>query len=386
MKLTIGAKSLDSESIIALVNIVEFNPGKKWIEAISKALPGKITNDNGMYIYNKNTLLCYEGKSKNIVIPEGVEIIGDRVFEGDNGEWRYGKEVWRQESECKRITFPKTLKVIGRKAFYGMYFEKLEIPKGVTTIRQKAFVDVSIKEDKLVLPDSIKILEPYALSEIDVKKIELPKNLTVISKGLCYYSKNLKKVVMPEKIIKISKEAFCYCEKLDATNMVAMDSLVQIGKDAFSGCQWTNLVIGKNVKAIGAEALFQYGKGSVLIKGYPKKYERNCFGTTDAFKITFEQGIKSAWTDMQYYCSKIKKNGKRNVGIYWNQITNAKGYQLQFSTSKNFKKILKKVEVKKQNVTKKIFQIKSKKRVYARIRPYDIVDGNRQYGEWVIAR
>ena len=86
--------------------------------------------------------------------------------------------------------------------------------------------------------------------------------------------------------------------------------------------------------------------------------------------------------------TKIKKvkSAKRTLKITWKKTKNVKGYQIQYSTSKKFKKA-KKITIKKSKTTSKtIKKIKAKKKYYVRIRTYIIVNGKKYYSDWSKAK
>ena len=82
--------------------------------------------------------------------------------------------------------------------------------------------------------------------------------------------------------------------------------------------------------------------------------------------------------------SKIKKikKAKKSLKITWKKINGVKGYQIQYSTSKKFKKA-KKITIKKAKTTSKaIKKLKAKKKYYVRIRTYITVNGKKKYSGW----
>ncbi len=82
----------------------------------------------------------------------------------------------------------------------------------------------------------------------------------------------------------------------------------------------------------------------------------------------------------------IKSPKKKKLYVKWkNNIKNAEGYEVQYSTSKKFtKKTTKTVTVKgKKKISKTISKLKSKKKYYVRVRPYvSQGQGERFYGNW----
>lgn len=81
----------------------------------------------------------------------------------------------------------------------------------------------------------------------------------------------------------------------------------------------------------------------------------------------------------------IKKlgKGKKKFTVTWAKVSGVKGYQIQYSTDKKFKKNNKSVTVTKQKTTKvTVKKLKSKKKYYVRVRTYKTVNGKKIYSSW----
>ncbi|MBR7072221.1 MAG: fibronectin type III domain-containing protein [Eubacterium sp.] len=76
--------------------------------------------------------------------------------------------------------------------------------------------------------------------------------------------------------------------------------------------------------------------------------------------------------------------GKKRFTVKWKKVKGVKGYQIQYSRKKSFKKKGRKsVFVKKAKVTKKtVKKLKSGKRYYVRVRTYKVVNGKKVYSKW----
>ena len=70
---------------------------------------------------------------------------------------------------------------------------------------------------------------------------------------------------------------------------------------------------------------------------------------------------------------------KKGFKASWEKVSNASGYQLQYSKKKSFKG---KKTVKTKSLTKKIKKLKKKKKYYVRVRAYVIQNGKVYYGKW----
>lgn len=81
----------------------------------------------------------------------------------------------------------------------------------------------------------------------------------------------------------------------------------------------------------------------------------------------------------------IKKlsKGKKKFTVTWAKVSGVRGYQIQYSSDKKFKKNNKSVTVTKQKTTKAtVKKLKSKKKYYVRVRTYKTVNGKKIYSSW----
>lgn len=81
------------------------------------------------------------------------------------------------------------------------------------------------------------------------------------------------------------------------------------------------------------------------------------------------------------------KAGKKQISVSWKKSSNAAGYEIQYSTDKNFKKGNKSVTVKGKNSTSTTLKdLKSKKTYYVRVRSYKTVKvkgkATKVYSSW----
>lgn len=81
------------------------------------------------------------------------------------------------------------------------------------------------------------------------------------------------------------------------------------------------------------------------------------------------------------------KAGKKSVKVTWKKVKGIKGYQIQYSTNKKFKKGNKTITVKsKKSTSATIKKLKSKKKYYVRMRTYKVVNGKKVYSAWSKAK
>ncbi len=81
--------------------------------------------------------------------------------------------------------------------------------------------------------------------------------------------------------------------------------------------------------------------------------------------------------------SKLSNTSKKTMTVKWAKTTAVTGYQIQYSTDKNFKKGVKTVTVKKNSTTSSaIKNLTKNKKYYVRIRSYKTVSKVNYYSSW----
>ena len=155
----------------------------------------KISKENGYYIYDdtdKKILVLYAGSETHVIIPEGIQELGECAFMGNR--------------EMESVKIPESVTVIGFGAF--MQCENLQS------------VDI---------PDSV----------IEIGAI-----------AFCSCS-SLKTVRLPNGIEEIAEETFAWCENL--TSIIIPDSVVKIGGSAFELCKALSWIVwGKGISSVGS--------------------------------------------------------------------------------------------------------------------------------------
>lgn len=132
-------------------------------------------------------------KQKNIVIPDGVERIGNQWFWGCEVERVTVPDSVREIcadafSECKNlrdVVFQgqSKLKIIGKGAFNGCKnLAKIDLPGELTTIEDMAFYDCESLED-IKLPDRLERVGEYCFCGNGLRKIDFPVSMKEICEG-----------------------------------------------------------------------------------------------------------------------------------------------------------------------------------------------------------
>ena len=145
------------------------------------------------------TLVHYNGKGGQVLVPSGVTRIGAKAFAG--------------RTDITSVCLPEGLCSIGESAFSECTSLMLvDIPATVTEIEKAAF---------------------YWCTDLD--GIILPEGLTRISENCFHYCRSLQQIYIPRAVVSIEHGAFGWCDTL--VRVTLPDGLQHIGASAFECCK-----------------------------------------------------------------------------------------------------------------------------------------------------
>ena len=238
-----GCRRLASIEIPVSVTKIESSAFQECDSIISATLPG---GDGKVYDY----LPCAD-KLRFLTIAEGSVSVGESQFCGC--------------SSLLTVTFPSTLRSIGRCAFQGCYWIKsLLLPEGVQVVGESAFSDchelksvafpsslVSIggwafsgckNLAALNLPEGLRDVGEEAFCCCDgVKLLKIPSSMGYVSDRAFRDMRGLKTLVIDEGVYGIGEESFHGCSELE--KVVFPSTLQIIGREAFSSCGLRSLAL-----------------------------------------------------------------------------------------------------------------------------------------------
>ncbi len=178
-------------------------------------------NDTKDFVTENGVLKKYVGPGGDVVIPDGVTIIGQGAFRG-----------------CVNVTgiqIPDTIGTIKRYAFWGCNsLKRIVITAGLQEIGQNLFKNCSgLKE--VILPESITSIGEFAFEGcVSLNEIKLPERLQVILKGAFAGCSGLTNLTFPDRMYYIGERAFSGCSAL--TSVTIPGGISGIGENAFHNC------------------------------------------------------------------------------------------------------------------------------------------------------
>lgn len=165
----------------------------------------------------------------------------------------------------------------------GTKIKKLEIPEGITRIKDGAFFG---GEDftTLTLPSSVSAIGENAFADCGFTSITIPNSVTYLGWGSFKGNYNLTSVTIPNSVTTIGGYAFYYS---GLTSVTIPNSVTEIYEYTFEGCaNLTSVTIPYGVKTIGDYAFRNCGKWSyVSIPNSVTSIGTDAFGGTDITKV-----------------------------------------------------------------------------------------------------
>lgn len=133
----------------------------------------------GMDFSAKVTLVDYTGTDTHLVIPEGVQVIGNSALRLGNFE---------------SITFPSTLEIIGWEALFNNdKLQSVTLPEGLVLIDGSAF-QYCYGLESITLPQSLRGMTTGSFAGTGLTSVRLPEKMEYLTVGVFYESENLQVV------------------------------------------------------------------------------------------------------------------------------------------------------------------------------------------------
>ncbi|MBQ7364675.1 MAG: leucine-rich repeat protein [Clostridia bacterium] len=178
-------------------------------------------------------------------------------FTIENGELR------RCHSQSANIIVPDGVTVIGSEAFKDhVNLRRVRVPDGITLIRSWAFAGCT-NLTEIELPESIKLISSHTFPYSGLKSITIPEGVTAIGREAFKNCERLESVSLPSTLTEISTEAFRNCKALTTITLPA--SVKTVGEWAFAGCNKLKTVYLSSKTAYATDSKKSFLASSKLI-------------------------------------------------------------------------------------------------------------------------
>ncbi len=212
------------EKIIILGEIesvgYEIVVGTKWFE-----------NQPEGFVYLDDICVDYKGEvpeNSDLIVKEGTRIIAPSIF-------------YRKSCDVNSIILPEGLEEIGEQAFWGCGAESVVFGDGLKKIGVAAFGANNISE--FIIPDSVTEIDGGAFKANPIKTIKLPEGLTVLRDLFSNTSSLPENLHIPKNVSSIDM------------NMFKNSSAKNFSIDEENQHYWTD---GKGLYNKSADTLYQY--------------------------------------------------------------------------------------------------------------------------------
>ena len=193
-----------------------------------------------VYIYDPNVPV--PENVRHVEIPKGVTVIREDAF--------------KDCSALQSVNIPDSVTEIGNFAFCDCTaLQSVTIPDGVTEIGNGAFRECSGLQS-VTIPDGVTKIGSYAFYDCSaLQSVVIPDGVTKIDLNAFYGCSGLRSVMIPDSVTKISAGAFSGCT--DLQSITIPDSVTEISTSAFHGCSGLqSIVIPDGVTKIDLNAFY----------------------------------------------------------------------------------------------------------------------------------
>ena len=187
-------------------------------------------------IGNKSFSWCE--KLTNIVLPEGLEAVGDNAFE---------------ITGINSIILPNSITNIGEYAFFSTPLVNVSLPQGINEVKKYTFANCMQLTNILIGTNVTSIGDNAFESCKSLSSVNLPNSITNLGTYVFYYCTNLESVNIPQNVQKLRNGLFSGCKKITSIEVPnSVTEIGDIGAGAFEYCSsLTNITLSTNLLKIG---------------------------------------------------------------------------------------------------------------------------------------
>ena len=201
-------------------------------------------------------LLKYDGDDTDVIIPDGVTVIGKQAF-------MFCKAL-------RSVTLPEGVTEIGEWAFCGCKsLGSVTLPEGVTELDEGAFGGCEALTS-ITLPEGVRMIGEWAFSGCkSLLSVTLPEGVTEIGRNAFSGCKSLGSITLPEGVTEIGDYAFYECSSLKSITIP--EGVTEIGNGAFYKCSsLKSITIPRKMSRIVGSNLYpdEIRKSEALVQGF----------------------------------------------------------------------------------------------------------------------
>lgn len=240
------------------------------------SIEGNVKTEKADFEIVAGKLVKYHGADVDVIIPNGVTVIGDEVFRG--------------METIRSVVIPESVIEIRNLAFEKCKsLTHVKIPESITKIGGGVFFDAGLKD--IELSQNIKSIGGSFVGGCPIISFVVPNGITKIGATFFYECTKLKNVRIPDSVTEIEDSAFGYCKSL--TEISLPPNVKKIGQSAFSDCtSLTKINIPRGVTDIDQFAFTNCtALTEIIIPGSVTEIPRLAFkGCTSLTNVAIQDG------------------------------------------------------------------------------------------------
>ena len=344
----------------------------------------KFYNTNTKY-KSVNGIVFSKDEKELVYYPSGIL---DAEYEVPENVSKIGNYAFGNQKNIQNVIIPKEV-TIETAAFQGCSkLNNVIIPEGMVELKNRVFANCSSLKT-IVIPKSItKIDSGYVISSATFDSVKLETVYAEKDSFAANWAGNSFKEIIYCLFegnggdVDTEKKPVIYGDKYRKLPVPIRD-----GYD-FAG--WYTEKEGGNL--ISSNTIVNSDTSHKVYAHWRKKHndsgnnnigkEPKAENKSDSLQIVDENAttLPSQTLRLSETILQSMKNTKgKKIILKWKKVAGAKGYQLQYATSKKFKAKKTKSTTKTKYTVKKL---KKKKTYYVRVRAYTLSNGKKVYGKW----
>ena len=188
-------------------------------------------------------LVKYNGPGGDVVVPDGVTVIGEKAFQGNRAVTSVTLPYGVTKIAGSRTPLTGSSYSVNGAFSLCPNLASITIPSSVTEIEMYAFNMAGLAS--ITIPGSVTTIGVWALEGCDkLTELTISEGVHSIGADAFLGCKNLTTVTIPESVSEIGYEAFLGCNSLSSVTILNKDA--SIGNDAFSSRQPILTIYGKS--------------------------------------------------------------------------------------------------------------------------------------------